>query len=626
MILNQEQIRRMTNGGSTVAVGGVGSGSGSGDDITMAWVDANYVSKEFFSRLFKAYDSAATPNEVLPNDLESTITNIKLMFGTWTEQYLSALGQSAGGSSGASALVDLTDVAISSPTDGQVLTYDANLGKWVNRAAGGGGSGISMSDVWDAMDGSTSEQINASHLSDALSNYVTSSAISDMATKTWCNNRFITSEAYTGTVTSVRVRAISPVQSSVSTAQTSSLDTTISLADGYGDSKSPYGSKTKNYVLAAPSSANGTPSFRALVASDIPDLSETYLTSAAISDMATKTWVSQQGFLTSSAISDMATQTWVGQQGFMTSVTFNDLPTLYWADVAISNQSNNNTSPQFGNLRLRPGSSNYGSYLRFGDGDYCYLSESSDDHLKIYASKGIELLNDNNYNIKLNDLLHVYKSGIAGSSSNFPDSTPFTSYTFYNVLRSTTHTIDLFVKSTLNIANNSAIRWQNASGSIVTGIRLNNNNQFEIGYGMAGSNYESRIYGGSTAGIKFYCGESTEVASVYKDSSRQGLRIGNALLSWDSDNNALKVQKYDGTAINMYSLGGVSSLGAWTGTNGDITVTGVTATGNVQGANLIATTKVTSPKFYFDSSRFLFLDGTTLKFNNNGTIKTVVLS
>lgn len=52
---------------------------------------------------------------------------------------------------------------------------------------------------------------------------------------------------------------------------------TLSLDDAYGDTKNPYGSKTKNYVLAAPSAQSGTPSFRALVASDIPDLSASYV-------------------------------------------------------------------------------------------------------------------------------------------------------------------------------------------------------------------------------------------------------------------------------------------------------------------------------------------------------------
>ena len=76
-----------------------------------------------------------------------------------------------------------------------------------------------------------------------------------------------------GTVTSVRVQATSPVQSSTSSAQSSSLNTTISLADAYGDTKNPYGSKTRNYVLAAPNGSAGNPSFRKLVAADIPSLS-----------------------------------------------------------------------------------------------------------------------------------------------------------------------------------------------------------------------------------------------------------------------------------------------------------------------------------------------------------------
>ena len=45
----------------------------------------------------------------------------------------------------------------------------------------------------------------------------------------------------------------------------------------------------------------------------------TPLVASDISDMATKTWVGQQGYLTSSAISDMATKTWVGQQGYLTA-------------------------------------------------------------------------------------------------------------------------------------------------------------------------------------------------------------------------------------------------------------------------------------------------------------------
>ena len=38
-----------------------------------------------------------------------------------------------------------------------------------------------------------------------------------------------------------------------------------------------FASQTKNYILAAPTSGNGTPSFRALATGDIPDLSSTYV-------------------------------------------------------------------------------------------------------------------------------------------------------------------------------------------------------------------------------------------------------------------------------------------------------------------------------------------------------------
>lgn len=98
--------------------------------------------------------------------------------------------------------------------------------------------------------------------------------------KTINNNSILGSgNVSVGTVTSVRVQATSPVASSTSTAQSSTLNTTISLSDGYGDTKNPYGTKTANYILAGPSSGSAAaPSFRALVAADIPNLSGTYQT------------------------------------------------------------------------------------------------------------------------------------------------------------------------------------------------------------------------------------------------------------------------------------------------------------------------------------------------------------
>lgn len=76
-----------------------------------------------------------------------------------------------------------------------------------------------------------------------------------------------------GTVTSVT--GTSPVVSSGGTTPA------ISLASGYGDTQNPYASKTANYVLAAPNGSAGAPTFRAIVAADIPTLNQNTTGTAA---------------------------------------------------------------------------------------------------------------------------------------------------------------------------------------------------------------------------------------------------------------------------------------------------------------------------------------------------------
>ena len=143
------------------------------------------------------------------------------------------------------------------------------------------------------------------------------------------------------------------------------------------------------------------------------------------------------------------------------------------------------------------------------------------------------------------------------------------------------------------------------------------------------------------------------------------LRIGNAVLSWDSTNNALKVSKYDGTAVNFYSLGGVSALGFSNGVNQSISVGTLTAnTLNTQALNMANESRiytdeslyigspnsdgwvyladccsqqgdsywligedghavfnayVRSPKFYLDNTRYLQYSGGHLQFYNGSS-------
>lgn len=76
------------------------------------------------------------------------------------------------------------------------------------------------------------------------------------------------------------VSSVSGTSGSIDVANGSSTPV-ISLATAYGDSVNPYGTKTMNYVLASPNGSNGAPTFRALVAADIPTLNQNTTGSAA---------------------------------------------------------------------------------------------------------------------------------------------------------------------------------------------------------------------------------------------------------------------------------------------------------------------------------------------------------
>lgn len=74
-----------------------------------------------------------------------------------------------GGGGGSSSLAGLSDVNLSSPTDGQVLTYDN--GEWVNGEGGSGGSGGAVyteTELWSNSSGATAGTVT---LSDNISHY-----------------------------------------------------------------------------------------------------------------------------------------------------------------------------------------------------------------------------------------------------------------------------------------------------------------------------------------------------------------------------------------------------------------------------------------------------------------------
>jgi hypothetical protein len=135
------------------------------------------------------------------------------------------------------------------------------------------------------------------------------------------NGKGLVTAVSSGTAPVTLVTGTSPVVSSGGTTPA------ISLASNYGDTLNPYASKTANFVLAAPNGSAGAPTFRALVAADIPTLNQNTTGSAAT--LTTGRTIALTGDVTytsgsfngSANVTGTATLASVGTAGTYTKVT-----------------------------------------------------------------------------------------------------------------------------------------------------------------------------------------------------------------------------------------------------------------------------------------------------------------
>jgi hypothetical protein len=200
-------------------------------------------------------------------------------------------------------LTELHDVQITSPTSGNTLIYDAAVGVWknANLTAGTGvsvtngagsitvantgvtsavaGTGITVSGATGAVTVTNSDRGSSQNIfknvavagqttivADGNDDTLTIAAGTGITLTTNATTDTLTITGTGGTVTSVT--GTSPVASS------GGATPAISLASGYGDTQNPYASKTANNFLAAPNGTAGVPTFRAIVAADIPTLNQ----------------------------------------------------------------------------------------------------------------------------------------------------------------------------------------------------------------------------------------------------------------------------------------------------------------------------------------------------------------
>ncbi len=145
-------------------------------------------------------------------------------------------------------LDEIHNVSAQSPSNGQTIVYNATTSLW-EKANLTAGTGIGVSN------GAGSITVSNSGVTSAVAG--TGISVSGATGAVTISNTGVTS--VTGT---------SPVVSS------GGATPAISLATAYGDTLNPYASKTANFVLAAPNGSAGVPTFRAVVAADIPTLNQ----------------------------------------------------------------------------------------------------------------------------------------------------------------------------------------------------------------------------------------------------------------------------------------------------------------------------------------------------------------
>ena len=154
MILTRDKGQRMWGSGGN---GSGGSGGSGGGGVSAAWVEANYLSKEFFTQIFKikatvteTVEGVATTREIdlLPNAIadgtNTTLKNVKVEAGLWTEQFLSALGLNQGGGGGGvtlnEPLASINTAGLGTPSQSGVAIM-WNGSAWTYQVPGGGGGG-----------------------------------------------------------------------------------------------------------------------------------------------------------------------------------------------------------------------------------------------------------------------------------------------------------------------------------------------------------------------------------------------------------------------------------------------------------------------------------------------------
>lgn len=324
-----------------------------------------------------------------------------------------------------------------------------------------------------------------------------------------------------------------------------------------------------------------------------------------------------------SAISDMATQTWVGQQGFITASALSSYLPLTGGTLtgALHMGSAAGASP----------------YIYWGDSSYAYIGEDSDDHITLRGDKGVNILTGSNYELQWNGNTLATQNWVVaqgyvtsnqihevewwGQSMNADGVVEgnMTGVGNISFLSSGKNIGGLLYFDTTNgrvgVSQSSPSHKLDVNGNIHTNsayyldgkLFANNNSGLHIGYSFADADLPTTIWGDgiSFRSIDGTYGECTTIGTKYGIMGNDFIGVTNKFrFEYDSTNNTVWVLKADGTPVNFASMGGVSALGV--GSSGTPSIDSLRVT-----------------RIYFDATKYLEVSGSTLRYYNGSSYITI---
>ena len=666
----------MWGGGGSGSSGSVSSGGSSG--VSAAWVEQNYLSKEFFSQIFKikatvteTVEGVTTTREIylLPNAIadgtNTTLKNVKVEAGLWTEQFLSALGLNAGGGGGgATTLGELSDVVITDPQNGQALIYNSGTGMWVNGAGGGGGGGGSVTSVGMsvptgfAISGSPITASGTLALSFATGyslpltadvnkgvtaygwgnhanvGYLTSVSFSDLTSHPTTLSGYGITDAYTKTEADAKYMTIAAFENLFNALNSSGNKVSHPYSSGVASIKALVGLWTEQYLsaLGQNSGGGGVTLNEPLSSINTAGLGTPTATGQVI------TWNGSQW------IYSIPGGGGGGGTGTVTSIT---------AGTGLSG----GTITTMGTIAL---STETQTNIGYGVTAYGWGNHANAGYASSQSVSVLQGYFDSNGNaksaLKLTTVSKTAWGKTYWTAGGVPDN----------------------VDGNISAGNNGGVIEK------FHAIELNNAGSLssygglvDFHYNGSAADYTTRMIE-EAAGVVSIYGKNS--ASPYADklvgvkvgsnvTGASYLQIGTVRLVYDHTNNALKIEKQDGTAANLYATGGVSALGMMTDTetgmlenlnltgrlkfidveneyeqqiygdtegylhinasegielNSDLNLNGYTL--YMTGGNIDAN-YVSGKRFYLGSTRYLYLDANNvLKYNDNGIIRTIAFN